>query len=216
LGADHVLAWARPEKPQAPYALAFGQYGNKNVRLLLEAWQLLAERRTPLPLKIVGFRPRRLPEAQAIVDSYGLGDTVELSGWLPDRDFQTHFTGAAMVVFPSDFEGFGLPAIEAMRLGIPLVITPERTLRAITGGLVTTAAGWSAAAIADAVERALPLIGQPADQSVTTWAEAFTWRRTANDVRSLLLDLTRDDNRRQRRWRLPSARALAATTRRSR
>jgi glycosyltransferase involved in cell wall biosynthesis len=88
-------------------------------------------------------------------------------------------------VFPSDHEGFGLPAIEAMRLGIPLVITPDKALLETTGGLVTVADDWTADALARAIPRAL--LSTPDEvKRCLEHATKFTWRRMAGDVRSLL------------------------------
>ncbi|NHA01524.1 glycosyltransferase family 4 protein [Nocardioides sp. W3-2-3] len=57
-----------------------------------------------------------------------------LMPWLDDDAFQRCFAGAGLIVFPSDFEGFGLPAAEALRLGIPLVVSADEALAEVTGG----------------------------------------------------------------------------------
>ncbi len=175
-GADHVASWSKaPER--GDYAIAFGQYGVK------------------LPLTIVGLRPARLDTARALVEKWDLGDAVTLQGWLPDEEFQAAFSAARLVVFPSDFEGFGMPALEAMRLGIPLVITPERTLLQVTGGFATVTTGWGADEIADAVEATLPQLNQPPNSAAVDWAATFTWRRAAEQVRGLLADIVRASGR---------------------
>ena len=94
---------------------------------------------------------RRRPDGVAAM---GLADLVTVRPWLNRTEFERSFVSAALVVFPSDYEGFGLPAIEAMRLGIPLVITPDKALLEATGGLVTVMDGWDAASLARAVPRA--------------------------------------------------------------
>jgi glycosyltransferase involved in cell wall biosynthesis len=186
LGADHVLQWPHAEAGGPPYALAFGQWGNKNVGLVLDAWAVLRDREEePLPLVIVGLPEADRARVQADVAARGLSDVVTVQGWLDAGAFQRRFTGASLVVFPSDYEGFGLPALEAMRLGIPVVVTPDPALFEVTGGLATVMDGWDAAALARAVPVARRLSAEDLERGVKHAAE-FTWRRTAADVRATL------------------------------
>jgi glycosyltransferase involved in cell wall biosynthesis len=119
------------------------------------------------------------------VDGLGLADVVTVLPWLDAAPFQEQFTSANLVVFPSDFEGFGLPAAEAMRLGIPLVVTPDPALLEVTGGVTTVMDGWDAEALARAVPRALQMGPEQASRARARAAE-FTWRHTAAEVRAAL------------------------------
>jgi glycosyltransferase involved in cell wall biosynthesis len=116
-----------------------------------------------------------------------LSDLVTVRPWLSRDEFQRCFTSASLVVFPSDHEGFGLPAIEAMRLGIPLVITPDIALLETTAGLATMMNDWTAASLARAVPEALQSTPEELKRGVDH-AATFTWRRMAGQVRSLLQD----------------------------
>jgi len=185
LGADHVLTWATADRP-GTYALAFGQWGNKNVGLVVEAWSILPER---MPLVVVGLPAAARAAVEADVARRGLADVVTVLPWLSAEDFQRRFTGASLVVFPSDYEGFGLPAVEAMRLGIPVVVTPDRALLEVTGGLATTMDGWDAEALARAVGCARRTTGAQLAAAVAH-ASGFTWRRTAEAVRATLAACT--------------------------
>jgi glycosyltransferase involved in cell wall biosynthesis len=190
LGADHVLAWPpRQPVPGPGYALAFGQWGNKNVGLVIDAWGLLQARGDTQPLVIVGLPDEGRAAAQADVAARGLQDVVTVRPWLDKEAFQRQFTSASLIVFPSDYEGFGLPAVEAMRLGIPVVVTPDRALLEVTGGLATVMEGWDAEALAAAVSTARstdPEILARASEH----AAGFTWRRTAQAVRDALVSTT--------------------------
>lgn len=186
LGADHVLAW--PERGASPpYALAFGQWSNKNVDLTLDAWSLLRAQGEVLPLMLVGVPDDERGAVHARVATLGLSDLVTVRPWLSRAEFQQSFVAAALVVFPSDHEGFGLPAIEAMRLGIPLVITPDKALLETTGGLATVMDDWSAPSLARAVPQALRSTPEELQRCVEH-AATFTWGRMAGQVRSLLED----------------------------
>ena len=188
LGADHVLEWP-PRQPGAGYALAFGQWGNKNVDLVLDAWAMLRSRCDTLPLVVVGLPAKAHADAKVGAAARGLQDLVTVRPWLSALEFQQQFTSASLVVFPSDFEGFGLPAVEAMRLGIPVVVTPDPALLEVTGGRATVMDGWDAAALSRAVPQALQTSAEQLRAGVEH-ASTFTWRRTAADVRDALLACT--------------------------
>jgi glycosyltransferase involved in cell wall biosynthesis len=184
LGADHVLRWP-PARSGPDFALAFGQWGNKNVNLVIDAWSLLHTRGQALRLTLVGLPKAARAAVQSKIDRLGLADIITVLPWLDPAPFHQLFASARLVVFPSDFEGFGLPAVEAMRLGIPLVVTPEPALLEVTAGHATVTDGWDSESLA----RAVPLARQMGPQEVaqaTTHVSEFTWRRTASEVRTAL------------------------------
>jgi glycosyltransferase involved in cell wall biosynthesis len=184
-GSDHVLTWPVAQSGSA-YALAFGQWGNKNVGLVLDAWaRLQRDGDDPPPLVIVGVPEASRVTVQANAAARGLTQLVTVKPWLDQDEFQRQFTGASMVVFPSDYEGFGLPALEAMRLGIPVVITPDPALLEVTGGLATVMDGWDAAALTRAVPLARAQSAEDLERGVKHASE-FTWGRAAGAVRATL------------------------------
>ncbi len=186
LGADHVLSWPRDEPRRDSHALAFGQWGNKNVGLVLEAWaRLQTDGADPLPLVVVGLPAAERVAVQSVVADRGLAGLVTVKPWLDPDEFRREFTSASLVVFPSEYEGFGLPAIEAMRLGIPVVVTPDPALYEVTGGLATVMKGWDAASLAQAVGVARSQSAEELERGVKH-ASKFTWARTASQVRGTL------------------------------
>ncbi len=189
LGADHVDTW-RKGGAEGEYAIAFGHYANKNVDLVLEGWAALAARPGPtLPLRLTGVSGRERPRLMARIAELGLGDVVTVNPWLPVDEFEEQFASSSMVVFPSDFEGFGLPAVEAMRLGIPVVITPEPALLEVSGGHATVIEGTGPEGLARAVEAARHVTPE-ALAAATAHAAAFTWAAFAAGVRGVLAEVT--------------------------
>jgi glycosyltransferase involved in cell wall biosynthesis len=184
LGADHVLTWP-PCRPGPEYAIAFGQWGNKNVDAVLDAWAILRSRSEAMPLVVVGLPAEGRAAVEASAAVRGIEDLVTIRPWLSAPEFQQQFTSASLVVFPSDFEGFGLPALEAMRLGIPVVVTPDPALLEVTGGFATVMDGWDAPALARAVPQARQTSKQDLEAGVAH-AATFTWRQTATNVREAL------------------------------
>jgi glycosyltransferase involved in cell wall biosynthesis len=184
LGADHVASWP-VHRPAVDYAVAFGQYGNKNVQLVLQGWAALHGRGDALPLVIVGLSPPDRTAVESTVTEMGLSDVVSALPWLPAASFKERFASASVIVFPSEFEGFGLPAVEAMWLGIPLVISKEPALLEVTAGHATEMERDDAEALASAVSAARHM---PAGalEAAQTHAATFTWRATATHIRDML------------------------------
>ena len=106
-------------------------------------------------------------------------------GWLDDAEFQDCFAAAGLVIFPSDFEGFGLPAIEAMRLGIPVVVSDDPALAEVTGGTPRSRASTTPDGLAAAISEALGFTPEQLDAG-RRFTDGFAWRRTATVVRSSL------------------------------
>lgn len=187
-GADHVRP---PVAPAAqPYAVAFGQHTNKNVGLVLEAWQqLISSGGEPLPLRLFGIPSGERAQLEREVSERGLAGIVTLSGWLEPDDFAEQFAAAALVVFPSDFEGFGLPAVEALQLGIPVVVSPDAALAEVTAGHATTMRGWTAADLVRAIAEARDHTSDKTEAG-RAHAARFTWRETAAKYREVLANMT--------------------------
>ncbi len=204
LGADHVDTWpavatpAEPTPAAPPYALAFGHFANKNADAVLEGWARFCRTRSTgsgqatgsgpaWRLRLVGMGSADRAAATEKVAELGVADRVELMPWLDDDAFQDVFAGAGLVIFPSDFEGFGLPAIEAMRLRIPVVVSDDPALAEVTGGHAAVAASTDPGDLAAAITEALGYSSEQLEAG-RRFTDAFAWRRTAGVIRASLLD----------------------------
>jgi glycosyltransferase involved in cell wall biosynthesis len=112
--------------------------------------------------------------------------TIRTLGYVPENDLRALMTGAAAFVYPSRYEGFGLPPLEAMACGTPPIVTDLPVLRESTHGRATyVAAGdvdaWSRA-IMDAVEGRIPAPGTVA----WSWADSVEQLRAALTVLKVL------------------------------
>jgi glycosyltransferase involved in cell wall biosynthesis len=187
LGADHVDDWPQGRRdPEAPYALAFGHFGNKNADAVIEGWAQFCRQDDRWTLRLVGMGSADRAAATDRVAALGVADRVELMPWLDDDQFQDCFVGASLVIFPSDFEGFGLPAIEAQRLGIPVVVSDDPALTEVTGGHAAVARSTSPEDLAAAVAEALATTPEQLEEA-RRFTDHFAWRRTARVVRTSLL-----------------------------
>ncbi len=189
LGGDHVLSWPAPTRTGP--SVGFAHHSNKNPDLLFEAWSLLrADPGGAPPLTLLGVGSTGRAAIAERVASLGLGGSVELAPFLPDADFHRVLAEAEMVVFPSDFEGFGLPVVEGMLLGKPVVLGPEPATTEVAGGHAAVAADWTPAALAGAVRRARATT-ETELSAARAWAAGFTWERTVRQTRDALAELVR-------------------------
>jgi glycosyltransferase involved in cell wall biosynthesis len=194
LGGDHARAWAvanseRSDVSTKRPAIAFAHHTNKNPQLVIDAWALLKARGVEVPpLTFLGVSGELRPGLTASISAHGLTDLITLSKFLPDEEFQRTFADASMVVFPSDFEGFGLPVVEAQTLRKPLVIAPDAGLVEVAGGHAAVTADWTPEALADAIEQALDTTDEQLD-AAEEWAGEFTWSRCIEVTHAALTDL---------------------------
>ena len=185
LGSDHVDAWPRDAAPAEAYAIAFGNFGNKNADKVLAAWAEFCRTDPALTLRLVGMSGGERAALAEQAAALGIADRVQLMPWLDDAEFQRCFTGARLVIFPSDFEGYGLPAAEAMRLRLPVVISSDAALREVTGGLATVATDLTPAPLAATMAQALTTT--PAQlEAAHHQIEPVTWAATAQAMRDAI------------------------------
>ncbi|HXF81971.1 MAG TPA: glycosyltransferase family 1 protein [bacterium] len=106
----------------------------KNLPTLLRAFAALPEalRRT-CPLVVAGYRGWKSTETLAAAAALERNGSVRLLGYVSDADLPWLYAGATALVFPSRYEGFGLPVVEAMACGIPAVISDIPVLREVAG-----------------------------------------------------------------------------------
>jgi glycosyltransferase involved in cell wall biosynthesis len=116
-------AQPRPAADQGPYFLHVGQaYPHKNLRRLIQAFAPLAGRERSLRLVLAGKpHPTETPLLQGLVEQLGLGKQVEFRPYVPFEELPDLYRGALALVYPSLWEGFGLPVLEAMACGTPVL-----------------------------------------------------------------------------------------------
>jgi glycosyltransferase involved in cell wall biosynthesis len=118
-----------------PYFLYVGQWRqHKNVARLIRAFHLLRRRyNLDYQLVLAGKVDRQCPEVLATINQLNLQAEVILTGYVPDADLPLLYNGADAFVFPSLYEGFGLPPLEAMACGAPVVASRVSCMPEILG-----------------------------------------------------------------------------------
>ena len=156
----------------------------KGLRYLLEAYERLLPGFPDLELLVVG-RPQTGGKTERLLDELGIRDRVRFISGISTGELVRHYARATLAVVPSLYEGFGLPAGEAMACGLPVVATDGGALPEIVGdaGVVVPAADASALANAIAElledpERRLAL-GAEARERIL---ERFSWTVCAREM----------------------------------
>jgi glycosyltransferase involved in cell wall biosynthesis len=121
----------------------------------------------------------------------GIGDRVRLLGRLPDADLAVVLGRAAVLVAPSRAEGFGLPVLEAMAAGVPVVSSDDPALAEVGGGATVTVPVGDAGALADALGEVLGATGLRAELAAAgrMRASQFSWATAARRSWELYTDL---------------------------
>jgi glycosyltransferase involved in cell wall biosynthesis len=118
------------------------------------------------------------------VKELGLKSYVRFTGYVPDEDLPAIYSGADLFVFPSIYEGFGLPVLEAMACGIPVVTSNTSSLPEVAGDAALLVDPYSVDEIAAAMRRVLcdPDVAAELCAKGLQRAKQFSWERTARET----------------------------------
>ncbi|HEY6232535.1 MAG TPA: glycosyltransferase family 1 protein [Pyrinomonadaceae bacterium] len=159
----------------------------KNLSRLVEAYSRL-RRATPegnLPkLVLAGKCSWLYEETLRIIRELQVSDSVILTGYVPDSDLPGLYSGALCFVYPSYFEGFGLPPLEAMKCGVPVIVGNQTSLPEVVGDAGLLVDPFDAEAIAGAIDRVIHDSNLRAElgRKGLAHAQLFDWRETARQT----------------------------------
>jgi alpha-1,3-rhamnosyl/mannosyltransferase len=160
------------------YALSLGsREPGKNRATLLRALALLVENGRDLHLAVVGQPAWGTEEEDQLIDRLGLEARVHVLGYVPQADLPALYSGASVFVFPSLHEGFGLPALEALACGAPVVASNVSALPEVVGdaGLLVDPADEGAIAAGVAAVLDDPSLAERLRRAGPQRAARFTW-----------------------------------------
>jgi glycosyltransferase involved in cell wall biosynthesis len=127
---------------------------HKNLPRLLEALALIPAERRPLVV-VPGYETPQRRELEVQAERLGIASQVHFPGWVSDEDLEALFASAAAFVFPSLYEGFGLPVLEAMARGVPVASSGRASLAEVAGDAARLFDPERPAEIAAAIESLL-------------------------------------------------------------
>lgn len=132
--ADVIEAVGQEFGLSKPYLIYTGVWrSHKNLLRLFEAFYQLRKRGHDLQLVITGKNDGAYPEIPQAISNHNLEDEVILTGFVSDEQLIALMSGAEAYVFPSLYEGFGLPPLESMKLGVPVACTNRASLPEVCG-----------------------------------------------------------------------------------
>ena len=197
LGVDSRFSGARSGNVPARYGLgdhyvlAVGtREPRKNLPRLVRAFvDLPPELRARHRLAVAGQAGWSDSETEELAATH---DDVTLLGYVPDEDLASLYAGATAFAFPSLAEGFGLPVLEAMAAGTPVLTSDRSSLPEVAGDAALLVDPTDVGAIRAALERLLSDAELRAELAVrgTDRAARFTWRETARHTLDYLTSTT--------------------------
>jgi glycosyltransferase involved in cell wall biosynthesis len=191
--AFHVLEDARkqrlPEGVTEPFVLAVGNLEpRKNLARLVEAFgALAAEPAVSAKLVLVGKAKGQAPALARLVEQYGLRDRVVFTGYLEEDELVLLYNRAALFVYPSLYEGFGLPPLEAMACGCPVVASNVTAMPEVLGDAALLVDPLSAPALARAIKAVLSQETRARALRARGLRQAarYSWTKTAEQTRAV-------------------------------
>ena len=128
------------------------------------------------------------------VEELGLGDLVKFTEYVPDEEICPLMCGALVFVFPSIYEGFGLPPLEAMACGVPVLTTHAASLPEVVGEDAVVADPYSPESIAAGLEQLYTdeALRQKLREAGPKRAAQFTWERSAEQLYAVYQEACRE------------------------
>jgi len=182
-GINTEFFYPLPDIPRHPHRLLATNSADiplKGLAYLLEA--VAAVRRTRRVELVVIGRPKKNGEVEKKIRELGIGDIVSFKGRIPYEAFAEEYARATVAVIPSLYEGFGMPAGEAMACGVPVISTKGGALPEVVGDAGILVPPADARALAEAI---LKLLGSSEERERLGKAgrervgRSMTWRHAA-------------------------------------
>ena len=130
--AEAIAQFKKEKQLDRPYILHVGTLQpRKNIPMLIEAFAQL--RHPSMELILVGGKGWLYDEIYARVEQHGLKNHVRFMGYVPDTELPLWYNGATALVFPSVYEGFGMPVTQAMACGTPVITSNTSSLPEVVG-----------------------------------------------------------------------------------
>jgi glycosyltransferase involved in cell wall biosynthesis len=165
---------------------------HKNLVRLIEAFSALRSGGLDdVKLLIIGDEISKLPALRRAVHQYKLHKHVRFLGYVDDETLSILYRLAAVFVFPSLYEGFGLPPLEAMACGTPVVTSNLSSLPEVTGGAAILVDPYDVESIVDGIRRVLddPALAAEMRLKGRVRARQFSWEESVRKTRQVYTEV---------------------------
>ncbi|MFH1486891.1 MAG: glycosyltransferase family 1 protein [Chloroflexota bacterium] len=162
-------------------------HARKNVLRLIDALALLKTEKGAQPRLVIAGKKGWIPK-EVMRHIAPVADSITLTGFISPQELPLFYAGASAFVMPSLFEGFGLPVLEAMACGTPVIAARSSSLPEVAGDAALMVDPESVRDIADAIERLAgdKELQRELRQKGLARAKQFSWQRTAAETMALL------------------------------
>ena len=188
-GGAEFFAIGRRRAPE-PFVLAVSTlHPHKNLDGLLRAFAEFRRRRPDFRLVVCGLHGFASDALHELRDSLGLAGAVDFPGWIPRPDLLDLYARAWAFIYPSKFEGFGLPVLEALAAGVPCACSDIEPLASLAGDAALAFDPFDESAILQALIRIVedePLRHRLGEAGPRRAAQ-FSWRAAAETTLAALI-----------------------------
>lgn len=191
-GIDHsIFKPYKTKPPDKPYILYVGsERPRKNLIRLIEAFAILKREFPELRLVKIGVPGRTEEYRQETVsklDSLGLAQDVIFTSYTSEADLARYYSSAALLAYPSLYEGFGLPPLEAMACGCPVVASNTSSLPEVMGEAGIMVNPYATNRLAQAIREVLTNSKLRDDMVAKGLKQAkkFSWERTVEQTQQV-------------------------------
>lgn len=163
----------------------------KNLKRLIQAYAIFAEKNcSPPKLVISGARGWLCEDIYKQSSTLGIDHLVQFTEYVSNEDICPLINGAEIFLFPSLYEGFGMPPLEAMACGTPVLVSGEGSLPEVVGNSAFIADAYDINSIADGIEKLhnSPSLRKELSEMGIRQAEKFSWENAAD----ILYDIYRE------------------------
>ena len=171
-----------------PFVLYAGNVKpHKNLERLIEAFHLVRSAGLDLKLVLIGDEISKYAALRRAVHKYQLHPHVRFLGYLPEETLAILYRLAGVFVFPSLYEGFGLPPLEAMASGTPVVTSNVSSLPEVTGDAAVLVDPYNPSAIAEGIRRVLTdrSLSDELRRKGLARARQFSWETSVRRIRDI-------------------------------
>jgi len=160
---------------------------HKNLQKLIRAY---GRKKRDFRLILAGLRGFHTETIERLIEEMGLQDSVQITGWVPREKLYSLYKHARAFVYPSVFEGFGMPVLEALAAGIPVACSDIPPLREVAGDAALYFDPLNEDDIASAIERVMTdaSLQERLAMAGRDRARPFTWERCAEQTLKILSD----------------------------
>ncbi len=195
LSAEQTEVFRREKNLPEKYILAVGTLEpRKNFVTLIKAFAEVVKQHPEYSLVIVGGKGWYFEKIFETVKGCELEDSVKFAGYVEDRDLPGYYNTATCLVFPSLYEGFGIPLLEAMKSGCPVITSNVSSMPEVVGDAAILVSPASIPELSQAIERLIASKELRAElsQKGRIQSAKFSWKNSAQELRGLFEKLVKD------------------------